>query len=435
MRRARLRTRWRQWCTEHGLGEICIAYVQGFERPDPREIGFDAAVEFPPNLATPPNLTERQQLVNPDYIGQVLDWRALAEDYRQREMPAYRLFPGVNCGWDNEPRRPGAGRTYLHASPHAYGTWLQDTIKRRLQPVAACDRLVFINAWNEWAEGAVLEPDARLGHAWLESTRRALQTAATSVENPMIRPCIVVHAWYPQSLDEIIAALRGMRSPYRLVVTTAGEKAAEVRQVLASHEIDAELFVMENRGRDILPFLRIAYVLRAEGEQLLLKLHTKHSPHRHDGTIWRTELLHRLASPQRIDGIQRAFAQDITLGMVAPEGHVQPLGYYWGANAAATRHLATRMGIAAPDDALDSFISGSMFWTRIDAIAPLLDAHLDEWEFDIEAGQVDGTFAHAVERIFTLSARHAGLQVRTAAAVCGEPDSTQPGPYPYAKRY
>lgn len=52
----------------------------------------------------------------------------------------------MNCGWDNEPRRPGRGRTYLHASPRRYRDWLRGTVHTRLAQVPASDRLVFINA-------------------------------------------------------------------------------------------------------------------------------------------------------------------------------------------------------------------------------------------------------------------------------------------------
>ena len=63
----------------------------------------------------------------------------------------------------------------------------------------------------------------------------------------------------------------------------------------------------------------------------------------------------------------------------------------------------------------------------------LLDGHLEEWEFEAEAGQLDGTFAHAIERVISLCARDAGYVVRTAAAVCGEAGAGGDSPYPYAE--
>lgn len=425
--------RWRSWCRENDIGEICIAYVQGFERPNPRDIGFDAAVEFPPNLATPANITGRQRLINPQFSGQVLDWRELADDYRQRPMPAYTLFPGVNCGWDNEPRRPGQGRTYLHASPRGYRDWLQHTIVTRLASVPASKRLVFVNAWNEWAEGAVLEPDSHLGHAWLQATRSALQRVAAPRAPRASRPCVVVHAWYPDAFDEILVALQACGLPFRLIVTTAQEKSEQIQAMLDQRNIPAEVEVMENHGRDILPFLHVANRLLDEGEDVVLKLHSKRSPQRPDGDRWRNELLGRLLSPNRASRIFQAFVHDRTLGMVAPDGHAQALGHYWGANEDNVKYLATRLGIAEPKNT-ETFVPGSMFWLRLDALRPLLDAHLAHWEFELEAAQTDGTLAHAIERVFTLCVRHQRLRIENASTVCGEPAPPTPEHYPYAKR-
>ncbi|WP_202844377.1 glycoside hydrolase family 99-like domain-containing protein [Luteimonas saliphila] len=426
--------RWRTWCRDNGLGEIHLAYVQSFERPDPGEIGFDSAVEFPPNMSPPSSICERQLLLNPDHRGDVLDWRYLADDARRRAMPDYRLFPGVNPGWDNEPRRPGRGHVYLHASPRRYGDWLRDTIRDRLADVPASQRFVFINAWNEWAEGAVLEPDARLGYAWLEATRQALWQAAAPAPVPQ-RPCAVVHAWYVDVLDELLERLRICGVDWRLVVTTAPERADAVRAALARAATDAELFVFENRGRDVLPFLHVANRLLDEGVDVVLKLHTKQSDHRWDGDRWRADLLDKLLSPDRVPAVLSAFEADPLLGMVAPEGHVQPLGYFWGGNEANVRRLATRIGLAGIDPDTDRFAAGSMFVVRLAALRPLLDAHLDPQLFESERGQVDGTCAHAVERLFGLSALAGGFRIATAAGVCGEPDPADgDAPYPYARR-
>lgn len=427
--------RWRDWCREHGIGEIHLAYVQSFERPDPADIGFDSAVEFPPNMAPPESIRGDQRLLNHDHRGEVLDWRRLADAARRRPMPSYRLFPGVNPGWDNEPRRPGGGHVYLHASPRGYRDWLRDTIAGRLVDVPAGQRLVFVNAWNEWAEGAVLEPDARLGHAWLEATRQALWHAVAP-QPRAAKPCAVVHAWYVEVFGELLDRLKDSGVDWRLVVTTAPERADAVRAQLDRAGLTGEVVAFENRGRDVLPFLHVADRLLDEGVDVVLKLHTKRSDHRRNGEHWRADLLDKLLSPARASRLVAAFDTDPKLGMLAPEGHVQPLGDFWGGNEDNVRRLATRAGLPPLNPDTAKFVAGSMFYVRLPALRPLLDAHLDPQLFEAEQGQIDGTCAHAVERLFALSALAAGFRLETAAAACGVADGAvdDHAPYPYARR-
>jgi lipopolysaccharide biosynthesis protein len=422
--------RWRQWCMTHGIGEIHLAYVQSFDNTPPDDMGFDSAAAFPPNNTSLSPITARQRLLNPDFCGEVRDWRELAREATTRPEPAYPWHPGVNPGWDNEPRRSGTGRVFVHASPRGYRDWLRHAIAtaRRREPEVPAP-LVFINAWNEWAEGAVLEPDMRSGHAWLQATRAAL--CAPAPASP--RPCAVIHAWYPEVLGELLDALRASTLEWRLVVTTAPEHETAMRTVLDNNGLAYELEVLENRGRDILPFLHVADRLLDEGVQIVLKLHTKRSTHREDGEAWRRELVERLLAPGRAPRLATAFDRDPALGLIAAEGHIQPLGHYLGANRDTLDYLAVRLGIDTryiSDDA--AFVAGSMFWARLPALRPLLDALLEHQEFEQELGQVDGTLSHAIERMIAPAARYAGFQMKDAATLCGETHVARG--YPYAQR-
>lgn len=416
--------RWRQWCRENAIGEIHLAYVQGFERPDPRDIDFDAAVEFPPNMSNPRSLTADQYLINPDFHGDVRDWRELASEIGARALPDYPLYPGVNPGWDNEARRSGRGRVYLHASPRGYRDWLSKTINQRLAPVAPAQKLVFINAWNEWAEGAVLEPDLRLGHAYLEATRQALRVPTTAKPT---RPCVVIHAWYLEELTELLSHLRQSALEHRLIITTAAEHRERVEALLQASGLAGEILTFANHGRDILPFLHVANLLLEQGEDVVLKLHTKRSTHIQQGAQWRQELLQHLLDDGRGAQAVERFAQDATLGLLAPAGHLLAVRDYVGANAQALQRLQVRLGLHA--DLLDArFSAGSMFWVRLAALRPLLDAHLPPSAFEPEAGQIDGTLAHVLERALGAVCVDAGYTWATLGAA--ETGAT----YAYAKR-
>lgn len=425
--------RWRTWCRDNGIGEIHLAYVQSFERPLPADIGFDAAVEFPPNLCTPTDITTRQAFVHGSYAGNVLDWRDLPRHFLSKPAAAYPLYPAVNCGWDNEPRRPGRGRTLLHAAPRRYRDWLSATIRMRYaqstQPCA--NRLVFINAWNEWGEGAVLEPDTSIGYAWLQAVADALRIGAndSTAQTPR-RACVVIHAWYLDVFEELLLAVSCLAPSPRIVVTTTNDKAPQVRAIAQRLDSPVELHCYPNRGRDILPFLQIANHLLDQGESLLLKLHTKRSAHRDDGDAWRHELIDGLTALQNADDIQHMMRTHPNIGLLAPKAHLQPMTYYWGANQRNCEYLTQRLGIAAIQIKHSQFAAGSMFWCRLEALRPLLDAHLSEDEFEDESGQVDGTFAHAIERIIVPVVEAAGYQIQSWPP--DAPLTTQR--YRYAKR-
>jgi hypothetical protein len=165
--------RWRAAARRWGVPDLHLVAALTFGLTDPRPLGFDAAVEFPPHgdalSADPYNATG----VDVNFSGQILDFHSAVKV--QLNLPArpFRNYRTAMAGWDNTARLGHRATVYHGASPETYEEWLRALVSEaRLTDPA--HRLVFINAWNEWAEGAHLEPDRRFGTGYLEATRRAL---------------------------------------------------------------------------------------------------------------------------------------------------------------------------------------------------------------------------------------------------------------------
>jgi glycosyltransferase involved in cell wall biosynthesis len=188
--------RWRDWCNDNGIGEIYLAYTQSFEVEDPAKYGFDAAIEFPPNNSSPPNITDTVLPLREDFAATVYDWRVFVERSEKYEQPGYKLYRSVCPAWDNTARRKNRGTVFQHSSPTLYQRWLENAINYTVQQTANPDqRLVFVNAWNEWAEGAHLEPDQRYGYAWLQATKNALVACGGDIAQRRI--VLVSHDAHP----------------------------------------------------------------------------------------------------------------------------------------------------------------------------------------------------------------------------------------------
>lgn len=168
--------RWRLWCQQNGIGDIYLAYTQSFIDVEPGKYGFDAAVEFPPLMPLKVEVTDKVKPLNSSFKCAVNDWRAFVQQSRNYQDPGYMLFRGVCPSWDNTARRKNNSTIYLNSSPRGYQEWLENAIVETCSRIKNSDeRLVFVNAWNEWAEGAYLEPDQKYGYAYLDATRKAIE--------------------------------------------------------------------------------------------------------------------------------------------------------------------------------------------------------------------------------------------------------------------
>jgi GT2 family glycosyltransferase/2-polyprenyl-3-methyl-5-hydroxy-6-metoxy-1,4-benzoquinol methylase len=168
---------WREACRAEGIGEIYLANVETFElavRPNPpSSYGCDASIEFPPHESACP-IPVPGKLLNPSFAGVVSDYRDVVLKYMLREIAGYARFRTVTPAWDNSARRQNNAFILHRSSPGAFQAWLETVIEETREQHSGDKRIVFLNAWNEWAEGNHMEPDARFGHGYLEAANRAL---------------------------------------------------------------------------------------------------------------------------------------------------------------------------------------------------------------------------------------------------------------------
>jgi len=242
----------------------------------------------------------------------------------------------------------------------------------------------------------------------LQAISYKLPVAPLSERVGDVRVSVVCHLFYVELADELRFYLENIPIPFRLVLTTDTEqKRTQIQTVFRQ----ADIRVVPNIGRDIAAkLLHCRDVF--ETSDLVLCLHGKKSPQANDLSKWREHLFNSLlGTRQRVVSILNAFAETEAMGMISPVHH-RPVRAHinWGANEELARQLLSRMTPEARVvEALD-FPSGSMFWARTGALRPLLDLDLTLDDFPPESGQVDGTIAHAVERLFFVSCEIAGLK-------------------------
>jgi lipopolysaccharide biosynthesis protein len=189
---------WRDECRRLGVGEIFLCRVDtAADTLPPNEVGLDAAVEFQPDwssLGAPLGLRGlrqsrwndvrfflRRKLLADDISAH--NYRHLVMSMSRRIQTNYLRFPCVTPSWDNSPRRRRGATVFIESSPNLFYRWLVATLAN-LAKSRNTPRILFVNAWNEWAEGNHLEPCQKWGRAYLEATKAALDLSGNSTAEP-----------------------------------------------------------------------------------------------------------------------------------------------------------------------------------------------------------------------------------------------------------
>lgn len=400
--------RWRTHARALGLGELFVACTNAFGFSDFRGYGFDALVDFPPHAVSVGEITNAVELLNPNFTGKVYDYAAVVGAKVKTLLASKdaRRIPGVMPGWDNEARKPGGGNVFQNASPELFHTWVSAALNAAKQVQRPDERLVFVNAWNEWAEGAYLEPDRWHGHAFGQALRSAIEdgaprTSAKEGRDDVVlakggrsKAVVLLHLYYADLIAEFATRLKPMGKWADLSISFPDVWTADEVAALSAAFPKARLVAEPNIGRDLAPFISALRWADAQGYEVFCKIHSKRSPHMTGGDAWRDALLSPLL--KNAGSVIEKFQADSALGLIADENAHKRLGEdgVMHNNAAAFALLGKKLGFTYDNDT--AFPAGTMFWGKTAAFKSLTTA--EDLPFELELGRIDGTLAHALER-------------------------------------
>jgi len=339
-------------------------------------------------------------------------------------------------------RRPGNGGIELpcvvadpegwwaHSSPRLYQEWLlQAEAWSSLRHRHADERWLVIDSWaghQDWAPSA---PRSKASYAPYPPAQPAVERrhgtlAATD-------PALLVHGYHLDLLETMLQPL-APGAGLALYVSTPLDRLDATEALLRGQGWQHwSLVGVENRGRDIAPFL-IELLPRAlaTGHPWLVKVHTKRSPDKPGGARWGQELLRALATPQALESIGERFTAEPAVQLLVPGDSLVPTSLHLAGNEQHVLELLTQHKIDPVHWLDETFVAGSMWAARSEALRPLLEATHGLESYEAEAGQTDNTLAHAWERLFPCALRLS----RTSVERLESPQSTLPPfGHPWAK--
>ncbi len=395
--------RWNAYCTEQGIGALYLAVMQtAFDgKVDPREYGFDAAVEFPPHNAILSKHNDKMNFFYSSFQGDIYRYSEIMRHQLARECPKYTLFRGIMTDWDSTPRREDPV-IFSGSAPLHYQRWLEGLIHYTRKALPTHERYIFINAWNEWAEGAYLEPDRKYGYGYLQATRNAIFPRTSAI-------AVVAHLFHDEFAKDFLRYLKNIPRPFDLYVSTRPEARLRLLRLFSDEFGSARVQVrqVQNCGRDMAPFT-IEFKDVYKKYDFICWVHSKKKKYHECMCGWRRYLWENLlGSPEIIDTILNHFQSDPSLGIVFPQ-QISPVlnSLSWDLNFYAAASLGKKLGIILNKDVRPEYPAGSMFWFRPQALQPLFDLNitLDDFEEKSEKKD-DGTLAHAIERLILFVAQ------------------------------
>jgi len=268
-----------------------------------------------------------------------------------------------------------------------------------------------VNAFAQWLR------DGRPKGRWLREVVE-LQGAA---QKSSLTAAVHIHLHYHDMIDEILERLSLNKTIPDLFVTVTSDKIwSELKEKFDAYPGRAEIIEVPNRGRDIAAMV-VALSEKLQAYDVIGHLHAKRSPHLSAGmgtldpaAVWRRFLYENLVGGQvpALDLISAHFETNPDVGLIFPE---DPFICGWGRNLEIARTTTDRMKLGIDLPQAIEFPVGNMFFARPEAIGPLLEANFSFEDFPAEPLPIDGTMAHALERMTAIICGTKGYKWQTTS--------------------
>ena len=435
---------WREKAINSGIGKIKIWICRTFEHTA-KSLNIvnnvDGEVEFPPHGL--PTIHKEKIIKIKGNTGTIYDYKEIVNkinciidridsDDSNMNLPLYRTSM---LGWDNSARRTSGWAAYAGYSLRFFYIWVRAIINETKRKYNEDSSFIFINAWNEWAEGTYLEPDKKYGYANINTLSKAIYNLPFYIGKPIIQRkyekinnkllnmddikiCVQVHLYDIELIDEIIMNLNYIPFPFHCYISTDTDEKLNIinneftQNCKNAHKVYVKRF--DNRGRDVAPFIE-----QMENEidkyEFLLHIHSKKSRENDEyRDNWREYLFkHLLGNTKNIYNIFLEFMKNKKIGLIFPDTYLPIESWIvWGTDEEQGKNnvidLLKRIDIKMNLGNNPKFAAGNMFWARTKAIKKVFAAGIRQNDFPCEEDQKDMTLAHAIERSWVYIAQHEG---------------------------
>ncbi len=236
---------------------------------------------------------------------------------------------------------------------------------------------------------------------------------------------IVVHVYYPEIWNQIATRLAVLELEFDLIITLPdmNKYDALAEKIVSGTFPNAHIVRTPNIGRDIFPFVHLAQSGFLSQYKAVCKLHTKKSPHLSNGDDWRAKLVNGLLPELSTKQMLKFFLKAKKYSVLVPDPFYYHGNDSWGKNKSTTEKLLSTNIIACNGTPLH-FPAGSMYWCKPEMIDALNGLNLTPNAFENETGQLDGTTAHAVERIIGYLADSIDKEICTTSRLLNRHDSS-----------